>query len=205
MPPPLAATSVRCRRLQGSEGVLPTDWLLSTPSLQSSEALFSGLQATAALPRFRGPAPVVRADSAVAPAAPPRAAQAPDTETRPQRPPVSSTPSLPWAPPPGNECSVGQAAPPAGEPRGSKGAVRSDGSASPMTSRRALDVLQHMPTAALLRLPLELNSHHGQHMRRGFYKPRPAPTPQRQLRSATSPPPRMGVAVGSWPARRPAP
>ena len=196
-----ATPLVRGRRLQGSEGVLPTDWLLGTPSSQqSSEAFVSGLQAIEG--RFRGAVPLVRPESAVAPAAPPRAAPALEFEILPlsaDSPPESSTPpqpSIAQPPPLGKETSRGEAAPPL---RGSKGAIRLAGTVaarpsagagpSQMATRRALNVLQHMPTAALLRLPLELNTHHGQQMRRGFYKqprPRPSPAPPPATITATT-------------------
>ena len=197
---PVYVDGIRGRRLQGSEGVLPTDWLLGTPtSQQSSEAFVSSLQAIGG--RFRGVVPLVRPESAVAPAAPPRAAPASDLEIIPlsvDSPPESSPPpqSIAQPPPPGKETSAAQAAPPM---RGGKGAACSDGPAaavpsagagpSQMATRRALDVLQHMPTAALLRLPLEVNTHHGQQMRRGFYhqpKPRPPPAPPPATTAATA-------------------
>ena len=115
---PVYVDGIRGRRLQGSEGVLPTDWLLGTPtSQQSSEAFVSSLQAIGGH-RFRGVVPLVRPESAVAPAAPPRAAPAPELEILPlsaDSPPESSSPpqpSIAQPPPPGKETNAAQAAPP---------------------------------------------------------------------------------------------
>ena len=106
---PVYVDGIRGRRLQGSEGVLPTDWLLGTPtSQQSSEAFVSSLQAIGGH-RFRGVVPLVRPESAVAPAAPPRAAPASELEILPlsaDSPPESSSPpqpSIAQPPPPGKE------------------------------------------------------------------------------------------------------